>query len=68
MSYNEFIKKLDLLTELIEKECTGTALECAKKLNCSRRTFFNYLEILKEQGHDISFCRIRNTFFFDKKQ
>lgn len=68
MNYIEFLQKVEKLKRQIEFENTGTAEELARKLCFSRRTLFNYLDLLKDEGHFIKFCRTRNTFYFDKKK
>ena len=67
MSYRHLLKKLDYLERLIGLEHTGTAKELAARLDISRRTLFNYLELLRERGRTINFCRIRKTYFFQNK-
>lgn len=64
MSYRDFLDKLEYLKTLIEQEHTGTADELAEKLGFSRRTLFNYFDLLKDEGCDIKFCRCRNTYYF----
>jgi hypothetical protein len=68
MSYTDFLRKMDNLKCQIERESTGTAEELAEKLCFSRRTLFNYFDILKEEGYNIKFSRYRNTYFFDKEE
>jgi len=65
MSYIDFLEKRETLKRLIESEKTGTAEELATNLCFSRRTLFNYLDLLKEEGMDIKFCRHRKTYYFD---
>lgn len=65
MSYQKFLDSLEYLKILIEKENTGSTNELAFKLGVSRRTLFNYIEILKNQGFNIKFCRYRQTYYFD---
>lgn len=67
MSYLQFIEKLEYLKHLIEKENTGCARELACRLGISRRTLFNYLDIFKDQGNNIKFCRYRKTYYFEDK-
>ena len=66
MSYADFLAKLEKLECQIKNENTGTAEELAEKLCVSRRTFFNYIELLKDRGYKVKFCRYRKTYFFDE--
>jgi hypothetical protein len=68
MSYIEFLQKIEKLKRQIERENTGTAEELAERLCFSRRTLFNYLDLLKDEGHSIKYCRTRKTFYFDENQ
>ncbi len=68
MNFSDFTKKREYLKKLITKENTGTATELAAKLQFSRRTLFNYLNLLREEGYKIDFCRHRRTYFFLSKK
>ena len=41
----------------------GGAKEMAARLGISRRTLFNYLEILRSEGTDIRFNRITGNYY-----
>lgn len=45
------------LVEHLQSEDTTTIGICLKELHISRRTFFRYLEELKEVGANISYCK-----------
>ncbi|HPR31107.1 MAG TPA: HTH domain-containing protein [Prolixibacteraceae bacterium] len=68
MSYVDAIRKLDVLERQIEQERTGNAEELSGRLRFSRRTLFNYFDLLKEKGYTIKYCRRRNTYYFDESQ
>lgn len=68
MSYIDFLEKRETLKRLIELEKTGTAEELANRLCFSRRTLFNYLDLLENEGFLIEFCRVRKTYYFAEKQ
>lgn len=63
----QFMEKLEYLKYLIEKKNTGCAKELATKLGISRRTLFNYLDVIKDQGNNIKYCRYRKTYYFENK-
>lgn len=64
MNYKEFLEKREKLIRLITTEKTGSAEVLAHQLHCSRRTIFNYIELLNNEGMCIKFCRTRNTYYF----
>ena len=64
MAYDDYRRRMEKLQWYIKRECTGSADELAKKIDISRRTLFYYLEILRDEGSDIKFSRIRNTFYY----
>jgi len=58
------ITSLALLHQLISREKTGTPTELSKKLKVSERQVYNYLDLLKEMGAPIDFCRKRQTYYY----
>jgi biotin operon repressor len=67
MSYKDFLEKRETLLRHIKVERTGNAEQLANKLGFSRRTLFNYMDLLKDEGLNIKFCRTRVTYFFAEK-
>ncbi len=63
MSYTDFLAKLENLQYQIQNENTGTAEELSEKLCVSRRTLFYYIELLKDRGYKIEFCKVRIIYF-----
>jgi len=66
-SYRDFLEKREYLKSQIAGEHTGTAEELAKKLMISRRTLFYYFGLLDDEGKCVRYCRIRKTYYFEKK-
>lgn len=52
------------MDHLIRTKATGTSYELADKLGISRRCVFDHINILKDLGAPISFCRKRNSFYY----
>lgn len=67
MAYFEFIDRLKKLDLLLRNEVTGTSAELANKLGVSRRTIFDYIDILKSKGAEIKFSRSKKTFYYQSK-
>lgn len=61
------IQKMLRLHELIKQECTGTPRAMSDKLGIPERTIFWYLEELRDMGAQISFDKIRKTYFYDNE-
>lgn len=68
MRIEEQAVRIERLIRLINYSDTGTAEELAKKLCVSRRTIFNDLEFMKRKGYQIVFCRVGNSYQFEKKR
>ena len=64
MGYREYANRIELLKELIKKERTGTSYELAKKMNVSRRTVFDYLSQLRDEGLNIDYNWKKKTYYF----
>ncbi|RXQ97405.1 helix-turn-helix domain-containing protein [Ancylomarina salipaludis] len=64
MSYREYVNRIEYLKYLINNKRTGTAQELALKLGVSRRTVFDYLSHLRDEGHRICYCRKTRTYWF----
>ena len=64
MSYREYVNRIEYLKYLINNKRTGTAQELALKLGVSRRTVFDYLSRLRDEGHRICYCRKVRTYKF----
>lgn len=60
------IDKLERLDYLIRTKSTGAPAELARKLNLSERCTYNYLDLLKRQGAPISYCRKRNSYYYEE--
>ena len=68
MAYENYCRKMESLKYKIKQENTGTAKELAEKLGISRRTLFNYLEKLRDEGSVIKFDKNRRSYYSDNQQ
>lgn len=58
---NQIIKMSKLVSHMKSEEVT-TQVNCMEDLDISRRTFFRYLEDLKEMGADVKFLRSKGGY------
>ena len=68
MSIEQQAVRIERLIRLINYSDTGSAVQLAKKMGVSRRTIFNDLELMKGKGYQIVFCRLVNSYLFEKKR
>lgn len=62
MGYQDYIRKMSYLVDMVKKGNTGDANCIACKLCVSRRTVFRYLDELRENGAEISFSKFENSY------
>jgi predicted DNA-binding transcriptional regulator YafY len=63
----EIIIRLERIDQLIRLKATGTPRAFASKLELSERCIYNYINLMKDLGAPIRFCRYRNTYYYDGK-
>jgi len=63
MRFIERKQKMEYLLELVEKGRCFSCKEISRKFNCSTRTVKRLLADLREDGHEIRYCKIRRMFF-----
>ena len=64
--YNNQIVKMAQLCELIKVNDGTTSSQVQKSLNISRRTFFRYLDNLRDMGANIGYNKIENCYKLEK--
>lgn len=64
MAFNDTFNRLERLAFLIQRKATGSPEDLANRLEVSRRTIYNLIDILKGQGADIEYCRDRSSFYY----
>lgn len=65
MTYLERKEKEKHLLYLIKKGSLISLEKVANDYNCSKRTIERMLKELREEGHNILFCRINNRYFIE---
>ena len=68
MNFTKIIQHLErkkLMHRLISDKTTGTPLEFAKKINCSRSQLYNIIESFKKDKAPIKYSKVSQTFYYD---
>jgi len=60
----DFINRLERLDYLISIKATGSPSQLADKLSISRRSVYEYINLLKQLEAPIAFSRSKNTFYY----
>jgi predicted DNA-binding transcriptional regulator YafY len=64
MKLLEQLQRLERLDQLIRLKATGCADCLAQRMNLSRRTIYNLLDILKILGAEINYCALRQSYYY----
>ena len=67
MYYDETLRRIKFIDQLIRIKGTGTAEKLAQRLGVSRATVYVYLNIMKENGAPIKFCKFRQSYLYDEE-
>ncbi|MNF80724.1 hypothetical protein D3C85_855360 [compost metagenome] len=65
MNFVKQIERIKRIHKLISSEKTGTPLVFARKLSLSRSQLYNELEIIKELGGPLKYCKKRESFYYN---
>ncbi len=64
MSLIAQLQKLDRLDGLIRRKATGSSKQLAARFGCSQRTVYNLLNMLRELGAEIRYCKDRCSYYY----
>lgn len=67
MYYDETLRRIKFIDQLIRIKGTGTAERLAERLGVSRATVYVYLNLMKENGAPIKFCKFRQSYYYDQE-
>lgn len=59
-----YFDRLEHLNDLIRRRSTGSPAQLAKKISVSKRTVYEYIDILKSLGAEIDYCRSSETYYY----
>lgn len=60
--YITYNKRLNYLLEMIQKGRLSSLEQAAHKYECSKRTIKRMISMLREQGHNIGYCKAQGRF------
>lgn len=63
----EIFNRIKRIDYLIQIKGTGTAAELADKLEISRAQIYEYLNLMKDFGAPIKYCKFRQSYYYDKE-
>jgi hypothetical protein len=67
MYYNETLRRIKLIDHLIYIKGTGSAEELGERLGISRTAVFEYINLMKNHGAPIKFCKFRQSYYYDEE-
>lgn len=59
-----YFDRLEYLNDMIRRRSTGSPAQLARKFNVSKRTIYEYIDILKSLGAEIDYCRHSETYYY----
>lgn len=62
-----YFNRFESLDHLIRTKATGTPKKLSQKMGVSERTVYEYIDVLKSLGAPISYCRIRESYFYENE-
>lgn len=61
------LNRMQRIDHLIRIKGTGTPAQLAYRLGMSKRSVFDYLNLMKEFGAPIKFCTSRKSYYYDEE-
>lgn len=67
MYYEETLRRIKMIDHLIKIKGTGTAEALGDRLGISRASVYEYLNLMKDNGAPIKFCKFRQSYYYDEE-
>ncbi|WP_346759076.1 HTH domain-containing protein [Agaribacillus aureus] len=64
MDILKYLNRIKLMDNLIRRRATGTSREFAEKLNISRSTLMEYINLLRKMGAPVAYDKFRNSYYY----
>jgi len=68
MRFFEKIKVIERIDQLIRMKATGSARDLAKRLEVSKSTVYEIIDIMKCMGADIEYCNQRKSYYYKENK
>jgi transcriptional antiterminator len=65
MNFVKQIERLILLNRLISQQNTGSPEDIAQRLNVSVRQVYNLLEMIRDLGIEVCYCKKSKTYYYE---
>lgn len=65
MKIFETLRDIETLDQLIRLKATGNRQGLARRMNKSERTIHNLIELMKEMGAPIFYCKTRQSYCYE---
>ncbi len=62
-----FINRFKTIDRLIQKKATGTSEQLAEKIGVSKRTTIEFINVMREFGAPIYYCKIKKSYCYKDK-
>jgi Predicted transcriptional regulator len=64
MKFEEQIKRLERMHNLIKRKATGSPIQFSQKLGLSLRQLYRIIALMKNLGASIDYSQSRQTYFY----
>ena len=64
MTHHELLALLERMDRLIKRRATGSPQVFATHLGISPSTLYTYLDLLRERGAPVAYCRWRRSYYY----
>lgn len=62
----DYFRRIEQIDQLIRQKATGRPAQLAEKVGVKERTIYEYLEMMRELGAEISYCRNSQSYYYIK--
>ena len=62
---NNLIDRINSINYYISIKGTGSPKDFAKRVNISERMIYVYLNLFKDMGAPIKYCKIKKTYYYE---
>ncbi len=61
----KYVQRLQTIDHLVRIRGTGTPEQLAKKLGLSKSKVYVYMDVLKQLGASVRYCRSRKSYYYE---